>query len=211
MARFRKLALFVLVLVLTAWATGAVWADEGALKDAAPPHEKPGIFSPQRWDLGIWTIVVFALLFLVLRRFAWGPILEGLKSREANIKGALAQAELARKEAQLMRLELQKEMSGAQDKIRQLMDEARRDAQRAKDEMITEARKEIQSERERLQREIALARDQALQELWTQTAQLATLVSAKAIRRQLNIEDHRRLVDEAIAELRTVGKDGRLS
>ena len=129
----------------------------------------------------------------------------------ARTEEALAEAQRARTEGQQMRAELQKEMSGAQDKVRQLMEEARRDAQRAKDEMITDARKEIQGERERLQREIGLARDQALQELWTQTAQLATLVSAKAIRRQLNIEDHRRLVDEAIAELRTVGKDGRLS
>jgi F0F1-type ATP synthase membrane subunit b/b' len=41
-----------------------------------------------------------------------------------------------------------------------------------------------------------------LQQLWSQSAQLATLISAKAIRRQLNPEDHRRLVDEAIADLR---------
>jgi len=163
------------------------------------------------WDLGLWTAVVFVLLLIVLHKLAWKPWLQGIHRRETNIKEALTEAQRARSEAQQMRGELQKEMSSAQDKVRQLMDEARRDAQRAKDEMITEARKEIQSERERLQREIALARDQALQELWTQTAQLATLVSAKAIRRHLNIEDHRRLVDEAIAELRTVGKDGSLS
>jgi len=118
----------------------------------------------------------------------------------------LAEAQRARAEAEQMRAELQKEMSGAQEKIRQLMEEARRDAQRAKDEMVAHARAEIQGERERLQREIGMARDQALQELWSQTAQLATLISAKAIRRQLNLEDHRRLVDEAIAELGTVGK-----
>ena len=163
------------------------------------------------WDLGLWTAVVFILLLVVLHKMAWKPWLQGIHRRETNIKEALAEAQRARTEGQQMRAELQKEMSGAQDKVRQLMEEARRDAQRAKDEMITDARKEIQGERERLQREIGLARDQALQELWTQTAQLATLVSAKAIRRQLNIEDHRRLVDEAIAELRTVGKDGRLS
>jgi F-type H+-transporting ATPase subunit b len=163
------------------------------------------------WDLGLWTAVVFILLLVVLHKMAWKPWLQGIHRREANIKEALAEAQRARTEGQQMRAELQKEMSGAQDKVRQLMEEARRDAQRAKDEMITDARKEIQGERERLQREIGLARDQALQELWTQTAQLATLVSAKAIRRHLNIEDHRRLVDEAIAELRTVGKDGSLS
>jgi F-type H+-transporting ATPase subunit b len=107
-----------------------------------------------------------------------------------------------------MRAELQKEMAGAEDRVREVMDEARRDAQRLKDDMVAQARTEIQTERERLQREIAMARDQALQEIWTQAAQLATLISAKAIRRQLNVEDHRRLVDEAITELATVGKNG---
>jgi F-type H+-transporting ATPase subunit b len=158
------------------------------------------------WDLGLWTLVVFALLLFVLRKLAWKPWLEGIHRREANIKGALAEAQSARAEAEQMRAELKKEMGGAQEKVRQLMEEARSDAQRAKDELVAHARAEIQGERERLQREIAMARDQALQELWSQTAQLATLISAKAIRRQLNLDDHRRLVDEAITELSTVRK-----
>jgi F-type H+-transporting ATPase subunit b len=199
--RVSNVFIFALAALLIGWA-GMAWGAEGA-----SPHEgeKPDILSP-RADLGIWTIVVFVLLFLVLRKYAWGPILQGLQTREENIKEALAQAQRARDEAQAMRAELQKEMSHAQDKVRELMDEARRDAQRARDEMIAQARAEIQSERERLQREIGMARDQALQELWTQTAQLATLVSAKVIRRQLSVDDHRRLVDEALGELRTVGK-----
>jgi F-type H+-transporting ATPase subunit b len=160
------------------------------------------------WDLGLWTVVVFALLLFVLRKWAWKPWLEGIHRRESNIKEALAEAQKARAEAQQIRAELQKEMSGAHDRVRQIMDDARRDAQRAKEEMISQARAEIQAERERLQREVSTARDQALKELWTQTAQLATLVSAKAIRRHLSVDDHRRLVDEAIAELGTVRKNG---
>ena len=75
--------------------------------------------------------------------------------------------------------------------------------------MIAKARAEIQAERERLRREIEMARDQALQELWKQAADLATMISAKAIRRQLSAEDHRRLVDEALTELQGAAKAGR--
>jgi len=160
------------------------------------------------WDLGLWTVVVFVLLLFVLKKLAWTPWLEGIHRRESNIKEALSEAQNARNQAQLMRAELQKEMNSAAEKVRQIMDEARRDAQRAKDEMIVHARAEIQGERERLQREIAMARDQALQELWSQTAQLATLISSRAIRRQLTVDDHRRLVDDAIAELRNVETNG---
>src|SRR5438132_13953965 len=98
-------------------------------------------------------------------------------------------------------------MDRAAKKVGAILDEAGGDAQRATDEMLGKARAEIQKERERLHREIGMARDQALQEIWNQTAQLATMISAKAIRRQLDADDHRRLVDEAIAELHQAGNE----
>ena len=68
--------------------------------------------------------------------------------------------------------------------------------------MVAEGKAEIQAEKDRARREIQTEADQAVQELWSQTAQLATLVSAKVVGRSLNADDHRNLVDEAVAELR---------
>ena len=156
-------------------------------------------------DLAIWTVVVFLVLLFILRKFAWGPMLEGLQKREDNIRSSLEDAQRARDEAQKIREQLQAEMNQAAEKVRDMLDAARRDAERSTNDLIAKTRAEIQTERERLHREIDLARDQALQQIWTQAAQLATLVSAKAIRRQLNVDDHRRLVDDAIGELRHAG------
>jgi F-type H+-transporting ATPase subunit b len=153
------------------------------------------------WDLGLWTVVVFVLLLLVLRKLAWKPMLEGLHRREATIREAREDAQRARDEAERIRAELQKQMSGAEDKVRQILEEARHNAQQTTENMIGQARAEIQSERERLQREIGMARDQALQQIWNQTANLATQISAKLLRRQLTPDDNRRLVDEALAEI----------
>lgn len=159
-----------------------------------------------RVDLGLWTIVVFVLLFLILRKAAWGPMLEGLHKREESIFGALNEAEKARAEAKTLREQFQKEMEKIGEKSRELMDEARRNAQRLHDEMITKGKAEIAAERDRGLREIEREKDRALKDIWEQTAQLATLVSAKTIKRDLGLEDHRRLVDEAIAELgKTIG------
>jgi F-type H+-transporting ATPase subunit b len=158
-------------------------------------------------DLAIWTFVVFLILLFVLGRYAWRPMLEGLQQREKNIRSALEDAERARQEAQRLRAELQVEMDHAAEKVRALMEDARRAAQQATDEMLARARLEVQKERDRLRREIDLARDQALQQIWDHTARLATLVAAKAIRRQLAPDDHRRLVDDAIVELRQAGKE----
>jgi F-type H+-transporting ATPase subunit b len=201
----------VLFVPLVAWGSDALAADakpaqgaeaKGPPADAKPAHgeKEPDIFD---WalDLTIWTVVVFLVLLGVLTKYAWGPMLTGLQKREQNIHAAVAEAQAARDEAEKLRVLLKKDMDQAADRVRQIMDDARRDAQHTTDEMIAKARGEIQAERERLRREIEMAKDQALHELWAQTAQLAALVSSKAIRRSLTAEDHRRLVDEALAEL----------
>jgi F-type H+-transporting ATPase subunit b len=163
------------------------------------------IFDPADIPLGIWTIVVFVILLVVLKKFAWGPILEGLQKREQTIQTAIEEAQKARDEAQRMREQWQREVDQAHVKVAAILDEGRRNAKTMTDEMIAKARSEIQGERDRLRREIENAKDQAVQEIWNQAALLATAISAKAIRRQISAEDHRRLVDEALAELKKTG------
>jgi F-type H+-transporting ATPase subunit b len=174
---------------------------------AAAAGESPDLLSP-RFDLGIWTIVVFGLLFLVLKKFAWGPMLEGLQKREHSIRSAVEEAKLARAETERARTEFKAKLDEAYQEIPKIMEEARRDAQVLKEEMRAATQAEIQTERQRLRREIDMVRDQALQYLISFAAQLATLISTKAIRRSLTEEDHRRLVDEALAEMREMGKAG---
>jgi F-type H+-transporting ATPase subunit b len=169
--------------------------------------QKPINILALSWDLGLWTVVVFGLLLYVLRKLAWVPWLDATRRREDNIRQALEEAQRARDEAQRLRTDLQGEMNRAAEKVRDIMDKARQDAHQATEETLARARAEIQKDRERLHREIAIARDQALQTIWNQTAQLATLISAKAIRRQLTMDDHRRLVDDAITELRRAGEE----
>src|SRR5206468_1913312 len=52
------------------------------------------------WDLGLWAIVVFVLLILILRKAAWGPMLDGLQKREENIRNAVEEAKKARAETE---------------------------------------------------------------------------------------------------------------
>jgi F-type H+-transporting ATPase subunit b len=193
-------------------------ATDGHAKDSHPKdahakdghdegHQEESLLSISA-DLGIWTVVVFVLLMLILRRLAWKPMLEGLQKREQTIQGALDEAQKARDEAQRLRAQLQKEMDNAAETVRGILEEARRDAQHTTEDMINKARQEINTERDRLQREMGIAKDQALQELWNQAANLATLISAKTIRRNLTPDDHRRLIDEALADLKAVSGHG---
>ncbi|MFM8252593.1 MAG: ATP synthase F0 subunit B, partial [Planctomycetota bacterium] len=71
--------------------------------DLSHANATPELMSLQelRADLAIWTFVLFVLLFLALAKFAWGPIMKGLKSREDNMARLLAEAQTnaARSEA----------------------------------------------------------------------------------------------------------------
>ncbi len=167
-------------------------------------HKKHGPFD-FAFEEGIWTLLVFIILLIVLRKYAWGPMLEGLRKREEHIRLAVEEAKMARQETERVRLDFKSQMDKAYAEIPKIMEEARRDAAALREEMKSKAASEIQADRDRLRREIETARDQALQELWNQTTTLATLISAKAIGRSLTAEDHRRLADEALSEVQSAG------
>src|SRR4051812_28594140 len=192
MARGRLMGVWAaaaaLVLALPAWA-------------AAAGEEKKGIFDPQ-FDLGLWSIIVFVILFLVLKKYAWGPMLQGLRTREDAIRAAIEEARLARAETAQARADFDRKLAEAHAEIPKIMEAAHRDADSFREKEKARTQQEIQADRQRLLREIETAKDQALKEIWEQTAQLATLVSAKVIRRSLSADDQRRLVDESLAELK---------
>ncbi len=99
-------------------------------------------------------------------------------------------------------------MARAADEVRALIDKARQDAQAAADQIVKQAQEEAESARLRAQRDIASARDQALAEIWQKSADLAVSVAGRVLAKQLNADDHRRLLDAAIQELPAAGANG---
>jgi F-type H+-transporting ATPase subunit b len=188
------------LLVLAALAAGPAVAAE------AGHEEKPSLvyWAPESF---IWTLLVFLLLLYVLGRFAWKPMLDALRKREETIRGAVEEAKVARAETERVRADFQAQMAKAYEEIPKLMEKARRDAEALAAEMRAKASADIQADRQRLRREVETARDQALVQLRTEAAQLATLISSKVLRRAVSADDHRRFVDEALAEMRQIGEE----
>jgi F-type H+-transporting ATPase subunit b len=149
------------------------------------------------------TLVVFLALLAILYATAWKPILKGLAAREDAILGARDEALRVKHEAEELRAKLNAELAAANDRIRAMMDEARRDADALKASERAVGQKEAQDERERAKREIETAKEQALQEIQQTAVQLATLMSTKAVGRSMTDDDHRRLVAESLSELKT--------
>lgn len=206
------IALLAFLLVTPAPAAGPLFAvappDKEGKHDAGHDGEQLDLFKGGI-ELTIWSIVVFLILFFLLSKFAWPHIREGLDRREMAIARDRHEADLARKEAAELRRQLQEEAAKANEQIRQTMDRARVDAQQLVENEMARGRAELAAERERLQRELRISTDDALHRIWGQAADLATLISTKAVRKQLREEDHRALVDEALAEFRRAAEGRR--
>jgi F0F1-type ATP synthase membrane subunit b/b' len=69
--------------------------------------------------------------------------------------------------------------------------------------MRSDAAAEIQAERNRIRREIDIAKDEALKDIYQQSIQIATIIATKAIQRDLTPGDQSRLLDDAVREMRT--------
>jgi F-type H+-transporting ATPase subunit b len=165
-------------------------------------HGEPQLWDlPKRWDLSIYTVIVFLLLLAILSKFAWPSITAGLKAREDQIAQAKEEAIKAKADAAAMQTKLQAEFAAAADKIRAMMDEARRDADALRVKERETGVKEAAAERDRAKREIETAKDQALQEIYQKSVEVAALMSTKAIKRTMTPADHGRLIDEALADL----------
>ncbi len=160
-------------------------------------------------DVGnaIWTLVIFLLVVFVLGKFAWGPILNTLQTRESFIHDALAKAKKDRDEAEARLREYEARLASARGEATAIVDEGRRDAEAVKRRIEADARAEADKTIERAKREIQIATDTATKELYTLSAKLATQLAAQVIGRELSAQDHNRLIADAIAGINDIGID----
>ncbi len=150
-------------------------------------------------SLAIWSLVVFLILMAILWKFAWGPIVAGLEKRESRIAENIASAERVAADAQRMMAEYEAKLAGAADQVRAMLDEARRDAEHTKDQIVAEAKSAAQLEHDRQMRELRTATDQALKALSETFADQAVALAGRIINEKLSAKDHDRLVKDAVA------------
>ena len=173
---------------------------------AADPEHGGGA-NPFAGDVGnaIWTVVIFLLVVFVLGKFAWKPILGALQKREDFIRDSLAQAKHEREEAKRHLAEYTAKLDQARAEASSIVDEGRRDAEVLRHKIEENAKKEATAMLDRAKREIGIAKDTAVKEIYTLSAKLATDMASKIIRKELSPHEHERLINDSIGELEQVG------
>ena len=155
------------------------------------------IIMPQPGSI-IWTVTVFIVLLLVLRKWAWGPIVKALQAREDSIRNVIEEAKKSRLEAEDLLDKYQKQLDDARKEALKLINQATTKADALHEERKKEVEAEAQSIIEKAKTDIELERQKAAQELRQEVVEIAITAAGKVIGQALKAEDHRDLIQREI-------------
>lgn len=163
-----------------------------------------GGFNPLAFDPSAYmlTFILFLLLFGLLLKFAWTPILNALDAREKRIEGAVGDAERAKSEAEALLAEHRQKLADAQRDIAARIEEGRAAAERQADDILAKARADAEAQRDRVVREIEQQKQQALNEIRDESVRLSKAIAERVLTRELNDDDHRRMANEVLSALK---------
>jgi F-type H+-transporting ATPase subunit b len=178
----------------------AVWVALGASMIGAAPlvaqeaaAEAPGPLVVNG-GLMIWTLVIFIILLLVLRRFAWPVILGAVVAREKALEEQIAAAERNRAESAQLLEEHKKLLAEARTSAHALMVEAKGMAEKERAVALERTKQEQEELLARARREITEERDRAVQELRREAVDLSLAAAAKLIGQRLDSDTDKALV-----------------
>ena len=154
------------------------------------------------FGLFFWQLVLFVGLVLLLKKFAWGPILKSVGEREEGIKSALDEADNARKEIQNLNADNARILKEARIERDVLLKEARE----MKENIISEAKNEAQTQAnkvvEQAQITIQAEKQAAIVDMKNQVAELSISIAEKVVRGELsNKGKQEKLVEDMLKEV----------
>ncbi len=134
----------------------------------------------------IWQAIIFGLLFFLLAKLAWKPIMQSLKIREETIQDALDSAEKAKEEMAKLQSDNQKLLDEARKARDTILKEARDIANKLKEDAKADATKEGQKLIEDAKAAILTEKNAAMAEVRSQVAELSLEITEKVLRKELS-------------------------
>lgn len=153
-------------------------------------------------DFGLffWQTIVMLILIFLMSKYAWKPILQGIRKREQNINEALDSAENAKKEMQNLKADNERLLQEARLERDNMIKEARA----IKDQIIAEAKQDAQTEADKLIEQaratIQVERNAAMADIKNQVATLSVQIAEKVLRQELSSDSKQQKLMEDMIE-----------
>ena len=162
-----------------------------------PQFEQVSVFG----SLIFWSVLSFGLLFFVLRKFAFPPILEALEMREKKIRGDIEDSEKLRNEAQEIKRELEETLKAAHGKAETIVQLAHDESKKAQEKSLQETEAKVRQIQKDAEQDILNSRNKLLQEVRGYAAALTIASTEKFLKKALGDDDKKKLVEESIEQV----------
>ncbi|WP_050616592.1 F0F1 ATP synthase subunit B [Bacillus testis] len=159
---------------------------------AATPHFNGG-------DI-IFQLLCFIVLLALLKKFAWKPLVNMMKEREAHVASQIDEAEKTRAEASRYVEEQRELLKQSRVEAQSLIENARKQGDIQREEIVTAARTEAERIKDSAKLEIVAEKEKAVTALREQVASLSVLIASKVIEKELNEADQEKLINEYLQE-----------
>jgi F-type H+-transporting ATPase subunit b len=152
------------------------------------------------FGLFFWTLLAFLVVFFILRKFAWRPILDMLGEREKGIADSIATAERVKNEMSLLQSENEKLLAQAREERTLMLKEAKE----TRDKIVGEAKDQAKAEANKIiidaQQQIQQQKMAALTEVKNEIGNLAVEVAGKILRKQLSSAEGQEVYMKMLAD-----------
>jgi len=149
----------------------------------------------------LWTVIIFVFLMVVLGKFAWKPILKGLKEREDRIRESLEKADKVAADAEKAMAEQKAELDQHRQEMTEAMKRTREEAERGAQDLLERARREASETAEQARRQVEEERKRAVEQIRTEAVEIALAAASHLLKKTLDDSDHRRIVEEYMKDL----------
>ena len=153
------------------------------------------------YGLMAWTLFVFVGLFLILKFFAFGPILRSVEAREQALEDAINAAKRDREEAAKLLAEHRANLDASRGEAQKIIADARVAAERVRAELVEQAHGEQASMLARARQEIESEKTKAIAELRREAVELAIAGASKVIEKNLDQDSNRKFVESFLASV----------
>lgn len=146
------------------------------------------------------TIIGFGILFLLLRKFAFGPLIGIMAKRQEEIERQINEAAARSQEAEKLLAEQKELLQKAREEAKEIVERARLTSEKQAEEIINQAKAEAERQRQQALLEIQREKEAALAALREQLSVLSVQIAAKIIEKEIDPEAQKELVDSFIGQ-----------
>ena len=149
----------------------------------------------------IWYLVIFAILMLLVKHYAWGPVSDMMEKRRQKIIDDLDSAASDRKKAETLANEREAALKDSRQEATKILSDAKENAQKTSSEIVANANTDAASIRKKAEEDAKKAKTEALDAARDQVADISVAIAEKIIAKNLSVEDQKDLVNQFIKGL----------